>query len=277
MSTSAPESPRSPWATRRARALRLAPEAPHAAEILSVYAELTVLQEDVASRVPIGRWIDPVRSEEVGAPQLRLHRLPAGELIPLFGDFIAEAVQVGPDPMRASAREWRDSPVAELVATLESALGKSPDTSGPFHVRAFVQAIATVLAGTVDRPLEGTAGRRCPICGGPPVVGVLQDLPDAQGSRALVCDICGSSWRVGRLVCAGCDRSDPDGLAVHTAETLPHVRLDACRSCRHYVKSVDLRRRGNAVPLVDDLATVELDLWAREQGMVRVGPNLFWL
>jgi formate dehydrogenase maturation protein FdhE len=40
---------------------------------------------------------------------------------------------------------------------------------------------------------------------------------------------------------------------------------------------VDLRSRGDAVPLVDDLASVELDLWASERGLTRVATNLFGL
>ena len=44
--------------------------------------------------------------------------------------------------------------------------------------------------------------------------------------------------------------------------------------CRCYIKSVDLRADGDAVPVVDDIATVELDLWARERGLAKVSPNL---
>jgi formate dehydrogenase maturation protein FdhE len=64
---------------------------------------------------------------------------------------------------------------------------------------------------------------------------------------------------------------------VHVAESRPHVRLDECSSCARYLKTVDLRSRGDAVPLVDDLASVELDLWASERGLTRVEMNLFGL
>ena len=58
-------------------------------------------------------------------------------------------------------------------------------------------------------------------------------------------------------------------------ESVPHVRLDECLSCRRYIKTVDLRRRGDAVPIVDELATVELDLWAKEKGLLKVQANVF--
>ena len=46
---------------------------------------------------------------------------------------------------------------------------------------------------------------------------------------------------------------------------MPHVRVDACDRCRHYVKTIDLTKDGLAVPYVDDIASVSLDLWALER------------
>ena len=57
----------------------------------------------------------------------------------------------------------------------------------------------------------------------------------------------------------------------------PHVRVEECRACQTYIKTVDLRTNGLAVPLVDEIASVELDLWAREQGMVKLQRNVLGL
>jgi formate dehydrogenase maturation protein FdhE len=43
------------------------------------------------------------------------------------------------------------------------------------------------------------------------------------------------------------------------------------------MKTVDLRKRGDAVPLVDELATVELDLWAQERGLTKMRVNVLGL
>ena len=43
---------------------------------------------------------------------------------------------------------------------------------------------------------------------------------------------------------------------MYTAEQLPHVRIEACETCRVYVKSVDLTRNGLAVPEVDEAVPV---------------------
>ena len=43
---------------------------------------------------------------------------------------------------------------------------------------------------------------------------------------------------------------------------------------RHYIKSVDLTVDGLAVPEVDELAAIPLDLWATERGYAKITPNL---
>ena len=47
---------------------------------------------------------------------------------------------------------------------------------------------------------------------------------------------------------------------------IAHVRVDVCDTCHTYLKSIDLTKTGLAVPVVDELATIPLDLWAREHG-----------
>lgn len=266
------------WATRRARALHLAAEVPHAEEILSTYADLLEVQERVAEAVPVRRWLALVGGAESGPPRLRLDRLPVGELVPLFADFLASAADLGTDVMRADAGVLSGTPGADWLVLFGAALSSDgPDDHPPFHVRAFLQPVATTLAAADGEGVGGPRGGRCFVCGGAPAVGALQDLPNALGSRSLTCAVCGSAWRLARLLCAHCGEDDAEKLAVHTAESLPWVRLDECRSCGRYLKTMDLRRRGDAVPLVDDLATVELDLWARERGLTRVQENLFGL
>jgi len=52
------------------------------------------------------------------------------------------------------------------------------------------------------------------------------------------------------------------------------VRIEACESCRHYVKSIDLTVDGHAIPEVDDLASLSMDLWAAREGFERIEPGL---
>jgi formate dehydrogenase maturation protein FdhE len=59
-----------------------------------------------------------------------------------------------------------------------------------------------------------------------------------------------------------------------SSETHPTVRIEACETCRRYVKSIDLTADARAVPEVDDLVSLGMDLWAQEQGYARVAPGL---
>jgi len=54
------------------------------------------------------------------------------------------------------------------------------------------------------------------------------------------------------------------------------VRVDTCATCRGYIKTFDLRERGavDLVPLVDDVATLALDVWAQQRGFSRSAPSL---
>ena len=89
--------------------------------------------------------------------------------------------------------------------------------------------------------------------------------------------MCATEWRFQRLTCPHCGETEADKLPVHTAESVAHVRVDACATCSRYIKTVDLRKRGDAVPLVDELAAVELDIWAQEQGLTKLRANVLGL
>jgi len=54
----------------------------------------------------------------------------------------------------------------------------------------------------------------------------------------------------------------------------PHMRIEACESCRLYILSIDLATERAAVLLVDEMAAIPLDLYARERGFSKVIPNL---
>src|SRR6266550_1006898 len=78
----------------------------------------------------------------------------------------------------------------------------------------------------------------------------------------------------GFVRCAGRDPSLACCGGRATAEDAPHVRVEACNTCKFYLRTIDLTRDGNAIPLVDDLAAVAHTLWANEQGYTRLQPNL---
>lgn len=265
------------WATRRARALHLAVELPESEELLCTYAELLDVQARVAEAVPVRLWLALVAAD-AGPPRLRLDRLPVDELVPVFADFLSAASSLGGETLQSDAGALSSTPGASWLALIGAAL--APDASEqdpPFHVRAFLQPVATALAASEGEGIETAKGGRCLVCGGAPAAGAIQDLGDEHPSHSFVCAMCGHAWRLPRPACARCGEDDPGKLPTHGVEALPWIRVDACVTCGRYLKTVDLRVSPEAVPLVDDLATLELDRWARGQGLQRVQENLFGL
>jgi FdhE protein len=114
----------------------------------------------------------------------------------------------------------------------------------------------------------------CPFCFEKPLLAVLRPEGDG-GRRTLLCGRCFTEWEFRRLLCPNCGEEDRDKLPVYTAPEFPHIRVEACDTCRHYVKAVDMTRDGNAVPEVDEIAALPLDLWAMQQGYQKLALNLF--
>ena len=77
------------------------------------------------------------------------------------------------------------------------------------------------------------------------------------------------------MVCANCGESTGARLPIfQEQEQFPHVRVDGCRACKRYLLTFDLRRDARAVPVVDELAALPLDLYAIDQGLTKITPNL---
>ena len=139
-------------------------------------------------------------------------------------------------------------------------------------VRAILQPFAERLAERSEIQ-SGVVGNACPFCGELPQVGVLR--PEGEGAkRSLICGLCSTEWPFRRTLCPNCGEEDIDNLPVYTAAEFEHVRVEACDTCRVYLKSVDMTKDGHAVPLVDELATIPLNTWAEEQGYRKLFPNL---
>ena len=78
-------------------------------------------------------------------------------------------------------------------------------------------------------------------------------------------------------MCAYCCEERPAKLGYFHSPELDHIRVEACDTCKRYVKGIDLTRFGLAVPLVDEVASAPLDLWAQEHGYTKIEMNLVGL
>ena len=276
------------WAERARRASTLLAERPHAKPLLTFYLSLLELQAPLCDPTDATRWLQAVSApDRSDLPRLQLERLPLEELSPRFGAFCRGIPETAPEPVARAARavsaaggETRTDLLLALLTgsdfqTPAGTLGCDPAPLA-FLPRGFLSPLAEALSDLVT-PSGSARTPTCPQCGWPPQVSMLGDEPDAQNIRRLVCALCATAWVFPRSVCPGCGTSGDEGLQFHVHDALPHVRVEACRTCHHYLKSVDLRVAGLAVPLVDDLATVELDLWAAERGLEKIAPNVLGL
>lgn len=147
---------------------------------------------------------------------------------------------------------------------------RGADRMHAFFVRVVLQANGGSAAGGPASP----GPSRCPRCAEKPVAAVLR--PEGEGAeRFLLCSLCFTEWRHYPNLCPNCEEPDRGKLRIYTTAEFPHIHLELCGTCRVYLKAIDLTINGRAVPEVDELASVVLDLWAAEQGYTKLQSNLF--
>jgi FdhE protein len=240
---------------RIARATELSEVYPAAREILTFYRELALFQKSV--------------SDELHAKSETDVRV----LVRYFPALLNVVCESGPAPLDSFARLNLETPAKQeevLLASWEGELANDPTSR--FYARVLLQPYAEYLASRGDLQSE-TAEPKCPFCNARPVVGVLRGEGDG-AKRSLLCSLCGTEWQYRRVICPSCGEENKDKLPVYVTDQIAHVRVDACDSCQTYVKSVDLTKDGHAVPVVDELATVALSIWAEEHGYTKFEPNL---
>jgi FdhE protein len=148
-----------------------------------------------------------------------------------------------------------------------------------FFAKAFLQPYLGMLRLTGLRPRGRhlpAAPHACPFCGGRPQLAVLANdgAADMRPGRSLVCASCLSTRPFRRVLCAHCGEEQEAKLPYFHSGDFDAVRVEACDTCRHYLKGIDLSRGGLAVPLVDEVASAVLDVWARKQGYEKIELNL---
>ena len=268
-----------PWPARRRRAEDLRGRQLFAAELLTLYLALLDVQEDA--------W-DAVRSSP--APAAELSEWTAERILPAV---VQATVEAGPAELgEAAASRLADGGAEEAMVGWLA--GVELDPVDHFLARACLSPVLEALGDAAGAACvrEDSAGALCPCCAGLPQVASLASTGDAlvSGRRNLICARCASSWLTTRSACPACGESDESQLVIYAEQwtgavstngkesderaVFPHLRIAGCTSCRRYLIEVDLARDGRAVPEVDELAALPLDLYAADQGLTKVTPNL---
>lgn len=261
--------------TRICRAERLSTQHAFAREFLDFYRHVATFQKILRANIAsCGGEKSPDGSKTGIRDSLDLT-----VLLPYFRGFLSLIEQQAPPALSEAARQMAllssDSWIASLQSYWKHAgiYDQQVGAFAQFLPRAFLQPYAEFRAQRAARPPLVATARTCPLCGARPLLGVLRPEGDG-GKRFLLCSFCSQEWEFRRILCPTCEEEAEDKLPVYIAEQFPHMRVEACDTCKFYLKSVDLTKDGHAVPPVDDLAAIPLSLWAHEHGYTRLQPNL---
>jgi FdhE protein len=110
----------------------------------------------------------------------------------------------------------------------------------------------------------------CPVCGSLPCLSLLME---EVGKRYLLCSFCGYQWRIDRIFCPFCNNKDQETLRYLLAEGEEAYRIDLCEKCHQYIKTIDCRKLEESDIVLEDLATIHLDILATQKGYQRPVPN----
>lgn len=277
------------WDRRVSRATELTSVYPFAAEGLHFYARIAAFQKSLYADIQNALAHTP----KISAERLLRDELDLSLLLPSFPGFLSMVQQIAPMPLAQSAAGlakeglsrwqhaiegfWHQDPeLGATVGVTELAQASNSDDTISFDrllAWMFLQPYAEYLADHRETATVDGTPTNCPFCGSKPIVGVLRT--DGDGARKfLICMLCAHEWAFRRIYCPACGEAREPQMAYYSAPEITHVRVDVCHTCHTYLKTIDLTKLGRAVPIVDELATIPLDLWAGEHGYLKLQINL---
>src|ERR1043166_9222201 len=239
------------WESAIARAERLAGERPHAAGLLHFTRAVVRFQMEIYRRAK-------------AHPKPDARSLDTRMLAAFFPDFVQLVEKYGPRDLATHAQKLEDREDWEgLLKAFWGGAHDRHDHMARAILGPYVHYLAERWSAEVGVQEEGAGS--CPFCGRAPLLSILN------GERRLVCSLCAHEWAFPEKRCPGCHGEKID---LHRHRAFGHVRVEACEGCGHYLKTIDLRREPRAVPLVDEVAAVELDDQARKAGYLKFELNL---
>lgn len=250
---------------------------PHSAatEFLEFYEHVASFQKLLRANIAAAHAVNPTG---VSPTELR-GAIDFTVILPHFRGYLSVIENHAPPALAESARQMAlldsDSWIASLDAYWRHAgiYDQQVGAFAQFLPRAFLQPYAEFRAELMPRAPQVTTPRLCPLCGSRPLLGVLRPEGDG-GKRFLLCSFCLQEWEFRRILCPTCGEEAENKLPIYIDEDSPHVRVEACDTCKFYLRTIDLTKDGNAIPQIDDLAAIPHTLWASEQGYSRLQPNL---
>lgn len=262
---SATDNRRKRWDARLLRVKELADLHKPIASALHFYHRVLEFQAEISSR-----------SKQVINPDVPVRaQIDVAAVVSEMPALLSLSAQYGPESLGEAADQWNSHGEQKWIQAIQSALDPArPPFAGPedFFPRACLQPFAESLQLQLAQDTY-TGNAVCPACAGLPQMAVLQPEGDAAG-RWLLCSFCLRQWAFRRLICPWCREEDKEKLPRFSSEEWPAVHVEACDTCRRYVKAIDMTVDGLAIPLIDETAFSALDVWAADRGYTKIVPNL---
>jgi FdhE protein len=261
------------WERRIRRSEELQRQWPFAREMLRFFRAVTSFQLDMYRRIEASKSLD--------APKLDTAFLAA-----FFPPFLALVERHGPPDLSQLAQKFKDREEPDWERILRAYWnrnGSGGDQAVQFFPKAILQPYTMLRAvrwkaevGAMGDTLDAASPpATCPFCGRAPVVSLLREHAENEAiGRALLCSLCATEWSFPRILCPSCKEGRPERLPRYTAPEIAWMRVEACETCHHYVKAVDLRKSPDSVPEVDEIGATPLDMVARDRGYTKLEVNI---
>jgi FdhE protein len=245
------------WAAYRERAKKLNSEVVN--PLLTRYIKLVSLQEKLGSTL-----VENLTIPHAGSDRSLLSYFNPAMLRPLY--------VIAAQDMNSNAEIELACESSEL---LEALWNQVEEFHYPrdFAARLVLEVFATELADLPHEKIETTPDR-CPHCAFPILCSIVRE--EGMGRRRSgLCSLCSSEWAVPRLGCLHCGEQDASRLPAVNFDAWTHIRAEACDACGGYLKSIDMTKDPDALPVPDDIASSAINIWAFEQGYQGIGRHFF--
>ncbi len=263
---------------------RLIAQRPLSKEALVSYRDLVSLMGEVVphpQNIGLEGRLKDVKREE-GFPLFSRRDLPldfesASKLLSRFMDHLMSTRREDSDGLKKalekskSDADWTKALFRAVLEKNDESLtrfGRETDLDPKvlqFFAQLALRPSLEHLRNSVSEQIEkkGWDYGYCPLCGSEPNMAYL----DKTGKRHLHCELCGEEWPHPRLNCPFCQNPEQKSLGYFQGEQEEGLRVDFCRRCERYIKTVDQRVLEDAGSIeLEYLASLHLDLLANKYG-----------
>ena len=257
---------------------------PEMAQQLELYGAVMEIQQDALSGLSCDVEMNDSDIESLvlqGEPLVRASDLviDAGELRSVLERICGVVAEKGrePTPPCGDLAGWTGLEQDNLADTLEKVVsGTGLELTGSWAGAEDLAArliwesmfpFIRICGGELEERINQPAWQRgyCPVCGSRPLIGKFRE---DDGLWLLECSLCHTLWNIQRVGCSFCFGGEQGTIEYLYLDEDRSRRVQYCRACRTYVKTVDLRESEGTVLLpLENIATYRLDQAASEEGL----------